>query len=132
MNGKPFSLRKKERLKSRKKLEQVFESGQSFSVGPIRVLWLCTQQEDGSGVQAAFASSKKVHKQATKRNLLKRRMKEAYRKNKHVLTTFLVEKNMICSLVFLYFYKDILNYEDIEKHLVQSIQQLIKRIEKGN
>lgn len=132
MNGKPFSLSKEERLKSRKKLEQVFESGQSFSVGPIRVLWLCSQEEDVSPVRAAFASSKKLHKQAAKRNLLKRRMREAYRKNKHMLAACLAEKNRICSLVFIYFYKDILNYQDIEKHLVQSIHQLIQRIEKGN
>lgn len=40
---------------------------------------------DNNGMKAAFTVSKKVSKLAVKRNKLKRRLKEIYRLNRHIL-----------------------------------------------
>lgn len=58
-------------------------------------------------------------------------MREAYRKNKTIIYKCLLEKNLNCSLIILYFHNEILNYADIEKNLVKALHQLVQSLQKG-
>ena len=62
---------------------------------------------------------KKFFKRAVKRNLLKRRIRESYRKQKHNLT---VEGGL--DVLFMYSTKEILSYEQI----YQAVGQIINKI----
>lgn len=70
---------------------------------------------------------KKLFKRAVKRNMLKRRLRESYRKQKHDL----IQQSGI-DLLITYSTKDILSYEDIYNAVGQIIAKVNKAVEKKN
>ena len=62
---------------------------------------------------------KKLFKRAVKRNLLKRRIRESWRKLKHQLNT---DKGM--DILFMYSTKDILTYQEIYAQVEAVIEKL--------
>lgn len=75
-----FGFPAKERLKSKKQIEHLFESGQSVVQYPLKA-WFLPVDAD-AGTKVAFAVPKKSFKRAVDRNRIKRQMREAYRLNK--------------------------------------------------
>ena len=76
------TFEKSERLCSRKAIEALFETGYIFHNSLFKVVW---KKDEGSlpePAQVAFSVSKRGFKLAVTRNLIKRRLREAYRKNK--------------------------------------------------
>jgi len=74
--------------------------------------------------------SKKYSKRAVKRNLLKRRIKEAYRLNKSILTEVLRDQGVSLDVIFIYTQPEILSYRDIEEKIVLSLRKILKGYEK--
>jgi ribonuclease P protein component len=72
-----------------------------------------------SPAQAAFSVSKKGFRHAVSRNLIKRRMREAYRKKKQYLYDFLVSENIYIVLVFIFRDNLIPRYQSFEKLIVR-------------
>lgn len=62
---------------------------------------------------------KKIFKRAVKRNLCKRRIREAWRKQKHLLNN---ENGM--DILFIYSSKEVLNYEEIHTAIGQIIEKI--------
>jgi len=112
---KEFTLKKEERLCSQKIIGELFASGESFLAYPLKVVFLKTDSSQAYPVQAAFTVSKRNFKRAVKRNLLKRRMREAYRLNKPAFQDELALKNINLAMMFVYVGKDIAEYPAIEK-----------------
>ncbi|NVJ87584.1 MAG: ribonuclease P protein component [Algoriphagus sp.] len=83
-----FRLPKTERLHSQKSIKELFDKGSSFFLYPYKVLYLLKDVDSNSvgPNQVLFSVSKRKIKKATCRNLMKRRMREAYRINKHLLS----------------------------------------------
>jgi ribonuclease P protein component len=75
-------------------------------------------------VHAAVTVSKKNFKSAVQRNLLKRRMREAYRKNKQPLINVLHEKNKKVDLMFLHVSKELSDYKKIENGMISVMEKL--------
>ncbi len=132
MSNKIFTLSKKERLCSRKTFENIFEQGKGLSIFPLKILWIVNPGVKKIPVETAFVVSKKKINLAVKRNLVKRRMREAYRQNKHILYEPLINKANNYSIIILYFHNDILKYKDIETALVKAFQKFLLVIETGN
>lgn len=83
-----FTLRSHERLKLRKQIETLFSKGEAFSVFPIRIVFLLQPAESNSGnIRIGFSIPKKKIKKAYQRNLIKRRLREAWRLHKHTLSS---------------------------------------------
>jgi ribonuclease P protein component len=77
------TLRKDERLCSRKALEELFGGGhQSFSAYPVRAVFMPNGLD---GVRILVSVSKRYFKRAVKRNRIKRQLREAYRLQKGLL-----------------------------------------------
>ena len=87
------TFKKAERLGSKALIEKLFKSGRSFTTHPYRVTWLEHALNTAYPAQIAFAVPKKTFKRAVDRNKLKRRGREAYRKNKAILYDGLKEQN---------------------------------------
>ncbi len=113
---KRYTLGKKERLKSKKCIEQLFLEGKSFFCAPVRVVFI--KNDSLQLNQVAFSVSKKHFKLAVDRNRIKRLMREAYRLNKYSLG----EKGF--QLMFIYSGRKIQSFSIIES----SILSLLKKI----
>lgn len=79
-NNGGFSLSRGERLRGKSRIDRLFAGGESLLVYPFRCVFMANGQTDNVAVM--FSVPKKRFKRAVKRNLLRRRMKEAYRLNK--------------------------------------------------
>ena len=75
------SLPRTERLRSLGAVRRLFESGESGFVFPFRYVWFA-EADSVPSVEVLFSVPKKFHKRANRRNLLRRRTKEAYRLQK--------------------------------------------------
>ena len=123
-----FTLHKEERLCSQKTIEDLFTSGESFLSYPLKVVFLKTELSQPSPVQAAFTVSKRNFKRAVKRNILKRRMREAYRLNKPGFYQEITAKNLQIAVMFVYIGKDITEYPAIEKAMISAFKKLLGKI----
>ncbi|MBB6238847.1 ribonuclease P protein component [Pedobacter sp. AK013] len=77
-----YTFRKEERLCSRKYLDLLFKNGSSFLLYPFRISYLFVDAPVHVQAQVVINVPKKRYKRAVDRNLLKRRIREAYRLNK--------------------------------------------------
>ena len=120
------SLPRQERLRSFGAIRRLFESGESGFVYPLRYVWIAEADEIPS-VEVLFSVPKKFQKRANKRNLQRRRMKEAYRLNKRLL---LAEggKTAAVDVALIYSSKEIVPYKTVENALRRILQQIAERL----
>jgi len=123
-----FTLHKEERLCSQKLIEDLFSSGESFLSYPLKVVFLKTELLQPYPAQAAFTVSKRNFKRAVKRNILKRRMREAYRLNKPDLYRELAAKNLRIAAMFVFIGKDLAEYAAVEKAMISAFKKLLAKI----
>lgn len=104
------------RLKSEKEIQDLLHSGKSCFVYPLKMTYKVSDAD-----KVMFIAPKMYHKHAVARNLLKRRMREAYRR--------VVEKGEKCYwMAFRCVAKDLPPYERIER----SMRELLANIETGD
>lgn len=126
-----YKFKKEERLCSKKLLDELFRNGSSFLVYPFRVVHLTTDHSNVAQAQIVIGVSKRRFKRAVDRNLIKRRIREAYRLNKEsLLYSFLQEKNLHLTFAVHFVGKEISDYKFIEKKLKVALIQLAKAYDK--
>ena len=123
-----FTFHKEERLCSQKIIGELFTSGESFLAYPLKVVFLKSEFPESYPVQAAFTVSKRNFKQAVKRNLLKRRMREAYRLNKSDFYEELAAKNLHIAVMFVFIGKDVVEYPAIEKGMKSAFKKVLAKV----
>ena len=121
-------LRKPERLNKKKIIEKMFAGGsRSFSIFPLRVIWLPVEELD---VQASIliSVSKRRFKRAVKRNRIKRQIREAYRLNKQILLAPLTEKNSRLAIAFIYLADELMNSALVEEKIKTALTRIVEKI----
>lgn len=125
---------KAERLSSKKIINRLFERGstdvQTFYLFPFRVLYLSEPNRSGNSAEGSIllpaiviSVSKRNFKHAVDRNLVRRRIREAYRLNKSLL--FGSETSLQPTYIaFLYTAKQIISFEEIEKGMKLALRKL--------
>ncbi|WP_207533950.1 ribonuclease P protein component [Desertivirga arenae] len=122
-----YKFRKEERLCSKKLLDELFHNGSSFLVYPFRVVHLPLSSSGNPPSQIVIGVGKRKFKHAVDRNLLKRRIREAYRLNKEeLLYNFLRENNLQLIFSIHFVGKEIADYTFIEKKLKVALSQLTR------
>lgn len=119
-----YSLPRAERLRSLTAIRRLFVEGRGGFVYPIRYVVLAEPQAEG--VEVLFSVPKKFHKRANKRNLLKRRMREAYRL--HAETLRARAQGCGVDLALVYSSKDVVNYKTIEYAVERILGQICERL----
>ena len=120
-----YTLKKDDKLKSRKTIEQLFKEGKSFSNFPFRVLWKFNETSAAS-LQTGFAASSKHFKKAVDRNRIKRLMREAYRLQKTDLHNQLKQQQKSIAVFFIYVGKELPEYNFIFEKTNHVLVRLIK------
>jgi len=73
--------------------------------------------------QVLFSVSKKNFKQAVDRNLLRRRIFEAYRQHKHILQP-MADQEKFLLIAYIYIGKEKATYQVIERQLIEALKRL--------
>jgi ribonuclease P protein component len=123
-----YGLDKKQKLKSRKLIAEVFHLGKSFSVFPVRVTYLLKFSRENAGVQVGVSASKKNFKRAVDRNRLKRLLREAYRLEKNQLLEQVKLAGIQCAVFFNYSGKEMATFSEISEAMKKALGQMQKRI----
>jgi ribonuclease P protein component len=129
---KKYTFNKKERLCHRKDIEILFQKNKSFLIYPFKILYKIVEKQDNTPIKVLISVPKRNIKHAVDRNLLKRRIKEAYRKNKISLSDALEKNNTKIQLALIYVSKEIVDYSFIEKKILLTLQRLITDNEKNS
>ncbi len=87
------TFNKSERLCSTKMISGLFEDGHTFHNQLFKVVWIKSPVLIPYPAQIVISVSKRSFRLAVTRNLIKRRVREAYRKNKNLLYDFLTAEN---------------------------------------
>ncbi|MDR0893048.1 MAG: ribonuclease P protein component [Mediterranea sp.] len=125
-----YTLRKAERLSSELLIGKMFEGGvsKSFSIFPMRVVYMPAGA--GEEMPSILVSvSKRRFKRAVKRNRVKRQIREAYRKNKHLLSAPLPGlQGERLAIAFIYLSDALLPSALIEEKMKVALQRITEKL----
>jgi ribonuclease P protein component len=119
------TFKKNERLHGKKNIQNLFSQGKSFFIHPLKIYYTERASDNDVPLRVLIAVSKKTIRRAVRRNLLKRRMREAYRRNKTDIYKFLRLKQKQYDLGLVYIGKDVEPYHIVEKKIIQALERLI-------
>lgn len=126
------TFRKNERLCSRKIIQDLALKGKNIHINPIRLLWIPSILNVSIPAQAAFTVPKRNFKDAVDRNRIKRRMREAYRKNKSSLYSLISNNKNQYALLFVFTGKESITYFETEEKIKLILHRFAEDIQKNN
>ncbi len=122
------SLKKHERINSSSDINRLFERGESFYEKPFVIYFLTNENPKKTPIRILISVPKKKISKAVNRNLIKRRIREAFRKNKHSISEFCRQKQIAVDIAIIYSQNTIEEYNNIEKKIVLSLQSLEQKL----
>ena len=86
-------------------------------------------EEDMAAASILISVPKKRFKRAVKRNLVKRQVREAYRKNKHLLLNALASRNKRLIIAFIWLDNHIHSSAEVEEKVKKLLFHIVERLE---
>ena len=111
---------KNERLCGKTNIDNLLAKGKYGNVGCLRFRWVSTNENEHPRI--LISVPKKIFKRAVKRNLFKRRIRECWRKQKHLLGHCGID------ILITYTTKECVEYKQIEEAVDQIIAKISKSI----
>ncbi len=119
---------KKERLSRKSVIERLYAEGRSVAAFPLRAVYLPLEPEDGEPAASVLISvSKKRFRHAVDRNLVKRRLREAYRLNKHSFIDAMQQNGCRMAVSILYLDKEHHSYRHLQARLKKLLQAILSK-----
>lgn len=136
-----LSFPKSERLRHRILIENLFKEGDSFYEFPFRVIWRKVDYSllnknfrhgipDGIGkLQFMVSVPKKKRKRAVDRVLLRRRVRESYRRNRLKLRNIIEQSDLATfNMALIYIHDKNLDYSFIESKMISILEKLSSKL----
>ena len=132
LNRNRFS--KKERLKSKKQIQELMTQGRRFGAHPLMCRYLFISSPNERGCKVMISAPKRLFKRAVDRNLLKRRIREAYRLNCNTLYNKLLnsQKSIGINISLAYISKEIVDYKQVETAVVKILSHIESHIDSAS
>lgn len=114
--GAGVRFKKTERLSKEKWIQELFEKGSSFYLFPFKIIYL-KHPESTLPNQILISVPSRQFKKAVDRNLIKRRIREAYRTQKSNLTQPLI-------FAIVYTAREILPFSEVKTKILIALTKL--------
>ena len=119
------TFKKSERLCSRILMDCLFQGdNRTATAYPLRAVFLSVEEEQQKGVSILISVPKKRFHDAVDRNRVKRRIREAYRKNKHDLAEQVAQSGKGLLVALIYVSAEIETTEQIEKRMIRLLDKI--------
>ena len=122
-------LRKRERVVSQKLIDQLFSGGQSQTLAafPLRAVFMQKDREKGAEpVQILVSVPKRRLHHAVDRNRVKRQVRDAYRRQKELLTSGLSEGRSVV-VAFLWLSDRLYDSAEIDSRIKSILERINQR-----
>jgi ribonuclease P protein component len=126
--SKRHLFKKDERLSRIKIINQLFNSGNTLILYPLKIYWLEADEKPNLPAQVLINASKKIFRKASARNSITRKIKEAYRLKKHLLYSNLRSLNKSIILAYIYIGHESVSYKEIENKITNSFDLILKEL----
>lgn len=123
------TINKSEILRKKKDIALIFDKGKEIYVRPLKIKYILKQKEENvSPLRFMVVTGARKFKRAVDRNLIKRRIREAFRKIKHLPAETATTENKSADIVFIYTENKIMDYAEIEKAMTDIVNKLLHKI----
>lgn len=123
-----FRYSKKDKLKSKKLIEQLFTEGKSVTAYPLKLVYLKTEYDDGCILKTGVSVSKRRHKTAVARNRIKRLLREAYRLNRPL---YFNNSSASYAFMILYLSKDGITFDEVNSKTKLLFEKFLNKTSKN-
>jgi len=116
-----------QKLKSRKVIGQLFESGKHTKAYPIKVIYAVSEYDlkfHAAYVQMGISVPKRSFKSAVDRNRIKRQVREAYRMQHQALLSTARDCNIHLAMMMIYIDRKEPDFKYLEKKIQKLLVQL--------
>ena len=130
MTNSRLTLRKNERIASRRLIDQLFAGSSSHSLAafPVRVVYIIKERaREESPVQVLVSVSKRHFRHAVDRNRAKRQLREAWRRHKETLALALPADKCL-ALAFLWLSDSPQPSAVVERRVCGLVQRIAKHL----
>ena len=131
MTNSRFTLRKNERIASRRLIDQLFAGSSSHSLAafPLRVVYIIKDRarEEEAPVQVLVSVSKRHFRHAVDRNRAKRQLREAWRHHKETLASMMPADKCL-ALAFLWLSDSPQPSVVVERRVSSLVQRIAKHL----
>lgn len=125
---KDYRLVKAERLYRKSIIDKLYAEGSSVAVFPLRAVYLSLEPEENTpSASVLITVSKKRFRHAVDRNSVKRRMREAYRLNKHSFIKTLQQNNSQIAVAILYLDKQHHSFSFLQSRMKKLLSSIIDK-----
>ena len=116
---------KEEHLKSKKAIDQLFQSGNLIKAFPLRMIFQYVDRENPDDtIKAGVSVSKRKFKKAVDRNRIKRLMREALRYQKTLYQDSWEKDNKTFMVFFIYVSNEMLTVQKLDKAFSKCFKKL--------
>ena len=122
------TLRKPERLCQEQLIASLFAAGHRFLSKPYQIIFLLTPLPEQVPVQMMVSVSRRRFPRAVDRNRIKRHIREAYRKHKHELYTYLEQNQLQLALAIVYTGRSVTTFNETENKIPVALSLIIQRL----
>ena len=121
-----FTLSKEERICSKKLINELFTgNGRSMTAFPLRVVFMKRTIIDDQPRAAMLVSvPKRYFKHAVDRNRVKRQVREAFRRNKSIITQNLPDDHEAVAMAFVWLTDEKFPSSEVENRMVRLLTRI--------